>query len=113
LNSCSTGIIAICRDLPTGIRRLFKRRPSEETIAIIAKMFGGNIGEVFRRNHGGEWTIQMNVPGVAGPVIALKVREGDTWFPPGKAYERILNGEEDNVSFFHTVIVARANETLR
>jgi hypothetical protein len=82
------------REFPRGIKRLFKRPPSQEVIATIAKMYRGYVGEVVRRNHGGEWRVQSNVPGVDGPVIAFRVR-GGTWFLPAKVYKRVLNGSED------------------
>jgi hypothetical protein len=99
------------RDLPRGWKRLFKRPPSEQVIATMANMYGGYVGEVFRRNHGGEWCAQDNVPGVDGPVIAVKVREGESWFLPAKVYKRLMNGWEDNVAFFYQMIVDTAKGT--
>lgn len=87
------------RELPRGVKRLFKRPPSEQVMGTMAKMYGGYVGEVVRRNHGGEWCVQDEVPGVNGPVIAFRVLQGGTWFLPSKVYKRLLNGAEDSVLF--------------
>lgn len=65
-----------------------------------------------RRNHGGEWCVQDNVPGVDGPVIAFKVREGETYFLPAKAYRRLRNGAEDNVLFMFQLMTGKAKRIL-
>lgn len=67
-------------------------------------MFGGYLGEVFRRHQGGEWLLDDQIsPG--GPVITLQHSSAGKFFPPAKVYKRLMNGDEDNVWIFYQVLV--------
>ena len=93
--------------------KLVGRGPSSEDIETVAKMFGGYIGEVFRKHHGGEWIIDETMD-VHDPVIAVQHSSGGKFFPPAKAHKRITNGQEDNVWVYYQVLtreyIKRAQE---
>jgi hypothetical protein len=85
---------------PKGIiGKLFKKAPSEEELQTVYKMLGGYIGEVLRRNKGGEWAINQEFS-------AIGIQCGELWvFPPAKVHKRLANGSEDNLwSYFRVVI---------
>jgi hypothetical protein len=88
--------------IPRGARRLFRRGPSDDTLASLAKMYGGYVGEVMRRRRGGEWVFDMEVmPG--RPVICLR-KGDDRLFPPAKVHKRLTNGPEDDVWFYFQAV---------
>lgn len=83
--------------IPRGfITKLIKKTPSEEKISQVAKIWGGYIGEVIRKNVGGIWSIEENT-------IILTIRDTQI-FPPAKAYMRIKNGSEENVWHYYQVL---------
>lgn len=86
----------------TFLGRLFKGRPpTDEDIWSVCKMYGGYVGEVVRRHHGGEWIMDTEIsPGEE--VIALE-KEGSRMFPPDKVGKRLTNGPEDDVWVYFTV----------
>jgi hypothetical protein len=88
--------------MPRGVlSRLFGRGPSAEEVETLAKAYGGYIGEVIRRAHGGTW--EMNSEITPEPAIALRI--GDSViFPPGKVYGRLTNGPEDNIWHYYQVL---------
>jgi hypothetical protein len=69
-------------------------RPTQKDIDTVSKMYGGYIGEVFRKVGGGEWQDDASL------------RKGDLriW-PASKAYKRITNGSEDNVWVYSQVVM--------
>lgn len=79
--------------------RLFKKGPSDEEIDTMCKMFGGYIGEVFRRAKGGDWAVNQEFS-------AIGIQQGESWiFPPAKVHKRLTNGGEDNLwSYFRIVV---------
>lgn len=82
---------------------LFKRKPSNETILQYSKVLGGYLGEVIRKNHGGEWSIEdfMN----QGNTIVLTI--GDTKiFPVGRVFKRLKEGAENNLQHYYTVLLS-------
>ena len=89
--------------MPRGLSRLFRRGPSREDVATMAKMYGGYIGEVVRRTAGGEWVFDTEIaPGET--VISLRKGE-QRIFPPTKVQKRLANGPEDNVWFYYQVLM--------
>ncbi len=61
---------------------LSNAQPSEDSISQFAKMLGSYVGEVLRRNHGGDWgTISMD--GEAMPGIRLS--DGSVVWPWSRA----------------------------
>jgi hypothetical protein len=75
-------------------------KSSPEKIQTFSKMLGSYIGEVYRKNYGGEWElVEMNgstVPGIQNP------KEETTFWPWIRVRNRINNGSEDNVWHYQT-----------
>ncbi|HEX7828260.1 MAG TPA: hypothetical protein VF787_01330 [Thermoanaerobaculia bacterium] len=88
----------------TWLKRLLRLGMSEEQTDTVAKMFGGYIGEIIRKDKGGIWQIIASPTG-EGDVVAL-VNGEDKIFPPAKAYKRLVNGDEDNVWFYYQVLMS-------
>ena len=86
------------------LRKLFRRGPTADEIRA-AMMFGGYIGEVFRRHHGGAWLLAP-APGAAEPVVTLQSASGSQLWPTAKVYQRLLHGPEDDVWAYYWVISA-------
>ena len=91
---------------PKGLLGKFLRKaPSDEEIQTVCKMLGGYIGEVYRRNRGGEW-------GVNQEFKALGVRQGENWiFPPAKVHKRLTNGSEDNLWSYFRILLEEPRQT--
>lgn len=91
------------RSKPRGVLgKLFGRGPSEQDVDAMCKMLGGYVGEVLRREKGGEWGINEDLQ-------AYGVRFGETWvFPPAKVHKRLTNGSEDNIEFYFRVLLAQS-----
>ncbi len=87
--------------IPRGLGRLLKRKPSDEQIWEMSKIWGGYIGEVIRKRWGGEWTLETAAH--PGTVITLRVLDADI-FPPGRAHKRLTNGSEDNIWDYYRVL---------
>lgn len=71
--------------------------PSEEQIAITAKIWGIYIGEVIRRHYGGQWSL-----GDDG-VLALSIGETQV-FPVAKARKRIVDGPMENIRYYFSAM---------
>jgi len=88
---------------PRGLSRIFRRGPTQEDVATMAKMYGGYIGEVVRRTAGGEWVLDTEI--AAGETV-ISLRKGEQRiFPPAKVHKRLANGSEDNVWFYYQVLM--------
>ena len=85
--------------LPKGIKKLFFRGPSEEDIVHMSKVWGGYLGEVIRKNNGGEWGMSESFPNA----ISLTINDTEI-FPPAKVNKRITNGKEDGIYFYYQAI---------
>lgn len=93
---------------PSIIRRLLgEKRRSEADTEYLASILGAYIGEVFRKELGGEWYLdtRFDPEGTA----ALRIR-GLTIFPLSKAYKRLVDGPGDNVWFYYQVLAAQIRE---
>jgi hypothetical protein len=86
------------------LQRLFRLGMTEDQTDTIAKMFGGYIGEIMRKDKGGTWQI-IDSPTGEGNVIAL-VNGEDKIFPPAKAYKRLVNGKEHDVWLYFQVLMS-------
>jgi hypothetical protein len=82
-------------DIPRNmLSRLLRRGPSPADIVVMAKMYGGYIGECVRRKWGGQWERDHSVGGPGSyPISSL----GHDAFPVGWCFKRLQNGAEDNV----------------
>ena len=93
----------LCAATPRGLSRIFRRGPTQEDVATMAKMYGGYIGEVVRRTAGGEWVLDTEI--AAGETV-ISLRKGEQRiFPPAKVHKRLANGSEDNVWFYYQVLM--------
>jgi hypothetical protein len=79
-------------------------RPTEEQAMSFAKGFGSYIGEVYRRNHGGEWGI-VNLNGQKFP--GLRTKSGTNFWPWGRALNRIMQGPENNVADYYRALLEK------
>ncbi len=87
-------------------KKLFRPKWNQERIDRLTMLFGGYIGEVFRRHHGGVWAIE-EPPGAGGAVIAIRDARGGIFFPPAKVLKRLTNGPEDDVWYYYRILVDR------
>jgi len=90
--------------------KLLGRGPSSEEIDTVARMFGGYIGEVYRKHHGGEWILDDSIPGATGPIVTLHQSNGGKFFPTMKVYKRLTAGPEDNVWAYYRVLTGELNK---
>lgn len=64
----------------------------------VAYIWGAYVGEVMRRNHGGEWQESASDPFTAGTFCP---GPNDMMFPVQKVYKRLINGPEDALWAFY------------
>jgi len=90
--------------VPRGfLGRLLKKAPSQDDLWTMSKMYGGYIGEVFRKAGGGEWGLDTEiVPGQN--TVCLRKEQRRIW-PPSKVYKRLTAGPQDNVWVYSQVIL--------
>jgi hypothetical protein len=84
------------------------RRAGENDKRAEALIFGAYVGEVIRREHGGEWAADHPVVGPGTYPIAW--RGGDS-FPYAWCYKRLTHGEQDNVWFKYKELVMLRTKT--
>jgi hypothetical protein len=90
------------RDSPKGMRRLFKKAPSQEEIETVCKMYGGYIGEVMRFEWGdGDWLIPEDGPFAGALVLNYG---GSMTSPPAKVFTRLADGPGDDVYYYYQVL---------
>ena len=79
-------------------------KPPDEAIWNFAKGFGSYLGEVLRKNHGGEWGIikdgANNYPGIR----LGKDKETLVW-PWARVHKRIVEGSQNNVWHYYKVLI--------
>lgn len=76
--------------------------PDEEGLETFCKMWGAYLGEVIRKQHGGEWTVASEGPFAGAYLLTI----GDTQMsPPSKIYKRIVDGPEDNLEHYYQVMI--------
>ena len=85
---------------------LNKSKPSDEQVMGFAKMFGSYVGEVYRKNHGATWGwVEMDGHRFPG----LKTAEsGITFWPWGRAHNRLVDGGENNISHYYQELIRRS-----
>ena len=87
-----------------------KASPQPEVINRVCHIYGAYIGEVMRRNIGGEWILDDKL--ARGQKIPA-MRKGQMQTSPfAKVYKRIMNGPEDDVWFYYRVFVERCAENI-
>lgn len=70
------------------------QKPSEEVIWNFAKGFGSYTGEVFRKNHGGEWGM---ITDGGNTFPGLRWNAHTLFWPWGRVHKRLVEGDENNV----------------
>jgi len=78
--------------------RTTRPKPDEEMLMEYAKAFGSYIGEVFRRNHGGEWGM-VTLDGRRLP--GFRSTKGRLFWPWSRARSRLVEGPEENVAHYY------------
>ena len=77
-------------------------KPPAETIWTVAKGFGSYVGEVLRKQHGGEWgTISDEGESFPG----LRLKDGSLIWPWKRVHQRLVEGDENNVWHYYQVLV--------
>lgn len=79
-------------------------KPTDEQVMAFAKGYGSYVGEVYRRNHGGEWGM-VTIGGSRYP--GVRTTSGSSFWPWGRVFNRITKGAEDNVSDYYAVLLQR------
>jgi hypothetical protein len=79
-------------------------RPTQEQMMSFAKGFGSYVGEVYRRNHGGEWGM-VSLSGQKFP--GLRTKAGTNFWPWGRVANRITDGDENNVFDYYQVLLQK------
>ncbi|MDR3402711.1 MAG: DUF3806 domain-containing protein [Chthoniobacter sp.] len=74
---------------------LKQAKPTPEQVTQFAKMFGSNVGEVYRKNHGATWGM-VELDGQRFPGMQKKVN-GRLFRPVLRAQKRLAEGAEFNV----------------
>ena len=83
---------------------------SPKIVDQVCQIYGAYIGEVMRRNYGGEWMLDDTFsPGTKIP--ALRMNQLQT-SPSAKVYKRIMNGSEDDVWFYYQVFIGNFKKTI-
>ncbi|HEV8320016.1 MAG TPA: hypothetical protein VG389_00270 [Myxococcota bacterium] len=90
-------------DRPTGVlARIFGWGPSQDVLHTFVMMYGAYVGEVLRREAGGEWFLDTDIsPGFTMP--GLRKHDARVW-PPARVGKRLSNGPEDNVWHYFQAI---------
>lgn len=84
-------------------------KPSDKQVMGFAKMFGSYIGEVFRRNHGATWGM-VDLNGERFPGLEA-LSTATTFWPWGRAFNRIRDGAENNVWHYYNNLLQRTSAT--
>lgn len=79
-------------------------RPTQEQVMSFAKGFGSYVGEVYRRNHGGDWGV-VSLNGQKFP--GLRTKAGTNFWPWGRVANRITDGDENNVFDYYRVLLQK------
>ena len=79
-------------------------KPTDEQVMAFAKAYGSYVGEVYRRNHGGEWgMVTLGVSRFPG----LRTTSGSSFWPWGRVFNRITKGAEDNIADYYAALLRR------
>lgn len=79
-------------------------RPPQEKVMSFSKGFGSYVGEVYRRNHGGEWGM-ISLDGQTFP--GLRTKAGTNFWPWGRVANRIKDGDENNVFDYYRLLLQK------
>lgn len=82
---------------PTGWQMLYRFRPSKRKLRTLSKMWGGYLGEVIRRQWGGQWVEPAEGPFKGGLTLLV---QGTMLSPIARAHKHLVNGSEASVSVY-------------
>lgn len=82
---------------PTGWQLLYRFLPSKRKLRTLSRMWGGYLGEVIRRQWGGEWLQPTDGPFKGG--LTLLVR-GTMLSPVGRAHKQMVSGSDASVAAY-------------
>lgn len=91
----------LARALPKGPARLIRRAPPADDVANVVRMLGAYLGEVMRREHGGEWVL---VEDDGRERALLDLPQGVRVSPPEIVHGRLTVGREYDVAHFAGVV---------
>ena len=90
--------------LPSRVTRIFGASIPFTSSVLIANVFGAFLGEALRARVGGEWQlVELN----GQTLVALCLHKDDFTLPTYKAGKQFMNGDEDDVWFFYSVMVQK------
>jgi hypothetical protein len=89
--------VATVEHLVDDIHYALPKGKTPENVDLLCRLWGAYLGEVFRKNVGGEWTIWK---GQSGEAIALKCGRV-TIFPHDKVRKRLTAGVEHNLKDYY------------
>lgn len=71
---------------------------SEENLQLLRRIWGAYLGEVVRRQHGGEWVTAANASDQETTALQCDAK---TIFPHDRVYQRLAEGSEHNLVDFY------------
>jgi hypothetical protein len=83
--------------IPTGWQLLYRRRPSKRKLRTLSKMWGGYLGEVLRRQWGGQWLAPTDGPFKGGLTLLV---QGTMLSPIARVHKQMVNGSEASVAVY-------------
>jgi len=83
--------------MPTGWQLLYRFRPSKRKLRMLSKTWGGYLGEVIRRQWGGQWVAPADGPFKGGVTLLV---QGTMLSPVARAHRQLANGAEASVSAY-------------
>lgn len=91
----------VAAELHADLRR---ERAGLRDVDTLVRMLGSYVGEVYRRNHGGDW-------GYAAAngrrTLAVRTKDGDLLWPVERIRSRIRGGGDNNVNAYYQARVAQ------
>ena len=83
--------------MPTGWQLLYRRRPTKRKLRTLSKTWGGYLGEVIRREWGGQWLVPGDGPFKGGVTLLV---QGTMLSPIARAHKQLVNGVEASVAAY-------------
>jgi hypothetical protein len=100
----SDGSIAAIEDVAAELHADLRReRAGLRDVDTLLRMLGSYVGEVYRRNHGGEWGY---VVAKGQRILAVRGREGELLWPVERVRRRVRGGGERNLYTYYQSRVA-------
>lgn len=79
-------------------------KPTDDQVMSFAKAYGSYVGEVYRRNHGGEWGM-VTLGGQRSP--GMRTSSNTNFWPWGRAFDRITSGEANNIADYYSTLLKK------